>query len=312
MFIVGYILLAICGFSFHVLAAEALPPGVMAIVNGQPILLQQVEALNDIAGNTLMLREKPEVHFLQEQYGDSLYTLIIYTLMSQELQKIGLKVSDQDVLAAEEEIKQDYLGEDFEKSLQEEYLDLETWRQLMKQRITFQRFQKNILRPQISISSEEIEEYYQAHLTEFFIPEKVEIIWYQEVGTSDQGMICQKDSNNTDMANQGDVIRIALDRLPEKMRQDLTKVQPGEYTPRRKEGEIYQCALLRNRYPAHQADMVEAYPRIELILLEQKMEKVYENWLEKIVPQAKIQVCPQFQPAIPSNKEEPTLDVKQE
>lgn len=286
-----------CVLPSSICAVENLPSGVMAIVNGEPITLQQVEALHDVSGNILPLREKPEVHFLQEQYGDSLYTLIIYTLMSQELGRLGLKVTEQDVLLAENEIKQDYVGEDFEKSLQEEYLDIETWRQLMKQRLTFQRFQHHVLRPKFTISSDEIEEYYSKHFSEFFIPEKVEIIWYQEVENSQQRKIKHKDFAKND-TEQGDIIRVALDRLPEKMRQDLMKIKPGEYTPRHKEGEIYQYAFLRKRYPAHQADIIEAYSRIELILLEQKMEQAYEDWLEQVIPQAKIKVCPQFQPNI--------------
>lgn len=286
-----------CVFPFSLHAVENFPLGVMATVNGEPITLQQVEALHDISGNILPLREKSEVHFLQEQYGDSLYTLIIYTLMSQELERLGLKVTEQDVLLAENEIKQDYVGEDFEKSLQEEYLDIETWRQLMKQRLTFQRFQHHILRPKFTLSSDDIEEYYSKHCSEFFIPEKVEIIWYQEVENSQQRKSKHKDFDKNDI-EQGDIIRVALDRLPEKMRQDLMKIKPGEYTPRRKEGEIYQYAFLRKRYPAHQADIIEAYSRIELILLEQKVEQAYEDWLEQVIPQAKIKVCPQFQPNI--------------
>lgn len=284
-------------FNSYAYAIDEFPSGVIAIVNGEPISLQQVEALHDVSGNMLPLREKPEVHFLQEQYGNSLYTLIIYTLMSQELSRLGLKVIEQDVLLAENEIKQDYVGEDFEKSLQEEYLDIETWRQLMKQRLTFQLFQKHVLRPKFNLSSKEIEEYYSKHCSEFFIPEKVEIIWYQELEDGQQGKVKHKSSEKGG-TDQGEIIRVALDRLPEKMRQDLMKIKPGEYTPCRKEGEIYQYAFLRNKYPAHQADVIEVYPRIELILLEQKMEQAYEDWLGEVIPQAKIKVCPQFQPSI--------------
>lgn len=293
MVIIPYIVFGVTPYAF---ALSSLPPGIMAMVNNQPITLEEVEALHDIAGNLLTLREKPEVHFLQEQYGESLYTLIIYTLMSQDLEKIGLKITDNDVLLAEEEIKQDYIGEDFEKSLQEEYLEIETWRQLMKQRLTFQRFQKNILRPKLTISIQEVEEYYNEHISEFLLPEKVEIIWYQEVENNKEGRTCQDIKSDPAQSTQGDIIRIALDRLPKKMREDLSRIKPGEYTPRRKEGEIYQCAYLRNRYPAHQADILEAYPRIELVLLEQKMEKAYEDWLEYILATADIRVCPQFQP----------------
>ncbi len=296
-----YFFLFICVWHFfytsslvYAFVQNGLPPGVVATVNGTTILLEDVEALHDTTGNILVFQEKPEVQSLQEQYSNSLYTLIVYTLMLQELEKLGYHVTEKEIMQAEEEVKQDYLGEDFEKSLQEEYLDLNTWRKLMKQRLVYQKFQKHVLRPQIVLSYEDIEAYYNEHYNEFFIPEKVEIIWFQD--TNSQNISCQDTLiSGAKQPKEGELMLVDINRLPEKMRADLMKINPGECTPCRKEGEVFQCALLKNRYLKHQASIVEAYPRIELILLEDKLEKAYSDWLEKMLSNAKICVRPQFQ-----------------
>ncbi|MEG2140845.1 MAG: SurA N-terminal domain-containing protein, partial [Bilophila sp.] len=272
-------------------ATESLPPGAVATVNGHVITLRQIEAFHDVGGGALVMAQSPSVELLQEQYGSSLFTLIVQALMQQELERRGLMITDEEVLAAEKEVQSDYTTQEvFEKELQEEYIDLSVWRELMRRRLVTQRFQQRVLRPRFTLSPQEVEAYYTQNKALFHTPEQMEILWIQDTDKETVAALRarwlkeQKQSGALepfqkqnaldakkelsapgepdtarDLADtpaleekmkNSERLRVNPARLPVQLRKDLGSVKQGQATPVRQEGGIYQFAVLCNTFPA--------------------------------------------------------------
>ncbi|MEG1610131.1 MAG: SurA N-terminal domain-containing protein [Bilophila sp.] len=309
-------------------ATESLPPGAVATVNGHVITLRQIEAFHDVGGGALVMAQSPSVELLQEQYGSSLFTLIVQALMQQELERRGLMITDEEVLAAEKEVQSDYTTQEvFEKELQEEYIDLSVWRELMRRRLVTQRFQQRVLRPRFTLSPQEVEAYYTQNKALFHTPEQIEILWIQDTDKETVAALRarwlkeQKQSGALDakkeLSAQGEPdtardladtpalaekmknserLRVNPARLPVQLRKDLGSVKQGQATPVRQEGGIYQFAVLCNTFPARKLSVAQALPIIEQVLVEARLEPVYAAWIEETLPQAVIRIAPGLKP----------------
>lgn len=285
---------------------ERLPPGVVATVNGQNITLRQVESLHDVSGEAPAMAENPSVELLRKQYGKNLVNLIVAALIQQELERRNISITDEELKNAEKHIRADYdPPEEFEKELQEEYLDLDTWRELMRQRLSVQRFQEQVLRPRFSITADEIKAFFAENKTSFEIPAQIEILWAEDEDKTRMEALKEQwnelikkgnDSIPTTVTGFPPVLRISPQRLPIPLRKDLTVVKPGQSTPIRYDGEVHQFAVLLQHIPARKLTVVEAYPLVEQMLMEEKLEPAYTAWLQEALTEAVIHVAPDLYP----------------
>lgn len=307
---------------------ENLPPGAVATVNGHVITLRQIEAFHDVSGEGLVMAQSPSVELLQEQYGSSLCTLIVQALMQQELKRRDLAVTDEEVLAVEAQVRADYATPElFEKELQGEYIELSVWRELTYQHLVAQRFQQRVLRPRFTIAPEEVEAYYRENKSLFLHPEQVELLWFQDAdkttvetlrvrwikeqdkktpdaGTKDAGTKEAGTKKETERESKpaaaastpidwdSEKVRVGPERLPAQLRKDLAVIKPGQATPVRQEGNMYQFAVLCRTLPARTLSAAEALPFIEQTLVEARLEPAYAAWIEETLPQAVIRIAP--------------------
>lgn len=283
-----------------------LPPGVVATVNGQNITLRQVESLHDVSGEAPAMAENPSVELLQQQYGKNLVNLIVAALIQQELERRGIFITDEELKNAEQHIRADYNPpEEFENELQEEYLDIDTWRELMRRCLSVQRFQEQVLRPRFSITADEVKASFAENKTSFDIPAQIEIFWAED---EDKTRVEELREQWNELIKKGNgsipvtvtgfppVLRISPQRLPPQLRKDLTAIKPGQPTPIRYDGEVHQFAVLLKHIPARKLTVVEAYPLVEQMLMEEKLEPAYASWLQQALAEAVIHVAPDLYP----------------
>lgn len=275
--------------------------GVMATVNGRPITLHQVESLYDVNEGAALLARNPSVEFLQEQYGASLATLIVNALILDELEKRGFPITDEEAREAEELVRADYHPGDFETMLQESYIELDAWRGLLRQRLALSRFQEKVLRPRFSISREEIEARYKADKDIYTQPEKVDIIWFQDLDKASlearrSAFLAGNADQEDDGSTERESVRIGISRLPAQLRKEIASLKPGQASPIIQEGGLWQFAVLRARIPARTLSIVEAYPQLEASLIESKFEPVYDAWLAEALVRADIHIVAELKP----------------
>ncbi|MDR2694886.1 MAG: SurA N-terminal domain-containing protein, partial [Deltaproteobacteria bacterium] len=150
---------------------ESLPAGTVATVNGQPIslrLLNAVQALSYFqrAGTAPEL----SVDALRKQYGIALASLIVQSLVVQELRHAGLEVTPERVRAEEARIRADYPGGEFEQALLEIQMDIQTWRELLQNQLALRLFAEKVLSRDAAPSLQEVQAYYARHEKEFSYP----------------------------------------------------------------------------------------------------------------------------------------------
>lgn len=276
---------------------DPLPEGVVATVNDRPIMLRTLEAVHDM-NSMSWSGHAPSVEQLQAQYGSVLSDLIVQELVAQALAHENISVTDAEVAEAEAEVRADYPAGEFEKSLVEEYIDLELWRSRLRARIAMQKFMRQVLRPTISIPLEEVEAYYTAHKQDYRLPRRVQFL---VVAGPDKAAVDKARALSLGGAKPADVetaqptvtvreVKMRRDRLPALWSKELAGLAPRQASPV-KQGEWgYQSFLLVGEIPEKQLELSHAYPLVERVLLERKMDEAYARWIDTELRTARIRV----------------------
>jgi len=279
---------------------EVLPEGVVATVNGKPIMLRQVEAEHDISSMSWFSVRAPSVEQLKSQYGDSLYLLIVQELIAQSLDRSGLSVTDAELTAAEAQIRADYPEGEFEKALIEDYIDPDSWRGMLRYSLNQEKFMNLVLKPGIVIRAEEAERYYNAHLKEFNMPARTHFLLItgpnrEPVEKARASIAAGKSPWEAMALIPGISVRdtkLEPERMPAAWSAALKGLAPNKLSPVTAVENEYQCLLLLEHIPAAQASLGRAYPLIERILVENKTAVAFVDWLESELKKTTIKVSP--------------------
>lgn len=282
---------------------DPLPEGVVATVNERPIMLRTLEAVHDMSSMSWS-GHAPSVEQLQAQYGAVLSDLIVQELVAQALARENIAVTDAEVAEAEAEVRADYPAGEFEKSLVEEYIDLDLWRSRLRARIAMQKFMRLILRPTISIPLEEVEAYYAAHRQDYRLPRRVQFL---VVAGPDKAAVDKARALSLGGAKPADVeaaqpsvtvreVKMRRDRLPALWSKELAGLAPRQASAV-KQGEWgYQSFLLVGEIAEKQLELSHAYPLVERVLLERKMDEAYARWMDAELRTARIRVSAHLLP----------------
>ena len=107
------------------------------------------------------LRQQPED--LRDAQIRLLNELTVEMILLEEAQKIGIKVSDQELEKAVAEIKGDYPEGEFEKTLLEFAVSYDSWKNRLKNRLIMNKVIEEELASKITITPKDVTEYYQEH-----------------------------------------------------------------------------------------------------------------------------------------------------
>lgn len=105
------------------------------------------------------IRRQPED--LQDARIRLLNELTVEMILLEEAQKLGIQVTDPELEKAVAEIKSDYPEGEFEKTLLEFAVSYDSWKNRLKNRLIINRVIEEELAGKITISPEDISEYYQ-------------------------------------------------------------------------------------------------------------------------------------------------------
>lgn len=278
--------------------------GQVATVNGSPITLDQVTALRNSTYFDLASSPALDLEVMREQYGDALANLIAVELVKQYLAKKKLSVTREEVLAEENLIRADYSPGAFDSLLVDEAIDLEAWRFLLHDHLSVQRFLDKIIRPDIAITPEEADAYLRSHPGEFVRPPWA--YFFLITGSNPEDVTaCTKD---LDIASDPVLVqerhsgvairtvRLDVNRLDPAFAKAVAGMFPGDISPVIQLNGEYHRVLLLERLPERQADPEEAYLQIERILVREKMQVAYNEWVKKQLQKATIKISSQFLP----------------
>ena len=272
-------------------------PGEVAVVNGTPITLKQLQSVHDtlvISGDS----PNRSVEALRAEYGSVLSEMIIQELVVQELERKKMAVTPEEQAAFEEELLQDFPPEGFERMLLEESIDVDMWRASLYRRLSMEKFNNLVLRPQVSITAEEVEGFYLKYQDEFKIPERINFIQFSSLIKDQAVSAAEQFRKKQDPAAiqarfQNMSIRMVVmreDRLAPELVSALSKLKPGEASPPLELNGEYVTIVLLGTEKSRLLSREEMYSRIESIILEDKIQSVFQQWLERKLEKSSIKV----------------------
>ncbi|MCM8766741.1 MAG: peptidyl-prolyl cis-trans isomerase [Candidatus Omnitrophica bacterium] len=172
--------------------------------------------------------------------------------------------------------------------------------------ILTQQFVEDILSDKIKISDEEISDYYNKHLQEFVIPEKVqiseivvdskekadEILNRLKIGESFE-KIAETESIAPTREKRGEIGWIEVDKLNPEVISLINQMKPGEILANIIKTEMgYHIIKLTGRTEKRILSLPEATPMIKNLLLSQKKKVEVDNLLKKLKEKSKIEIYP--------------------
>lgn len=270
--------------------------GVVARVNGQPIYLSQVEAKYDLSHLGWSGSVSPTLGKLKDDYNRILSELIAQELIFQVLNEKGFAVTENEMLHAEAQVRADYPKGMFEQVLVEEYIDLSIWREQLRAHLAYEKFLDKIMRPRIDISEQEVATYYKKNLDAFIVPARVVFVLVTGPDQETVQQAVDEYRNVQDIQRmeqmfpgvKGQEIKILQSRLTSKWSKALAGVPEGSATEPMEAQDGFEALVLLERRSEQQLPPAEAYPVVETILLEKKLQDSFASWLEQELADADI------------------------
>ena len=278
-------------------------PGEIAFVNGTPITLKQLQAVHD---QLVLSGDNPNRSYeaLRFEYGSVLSELIVQELVAQELSRRDLSVTDEEVDAEIVLIRADFPPDEFERLFMEESIYFDSWREVLRGRLGMQKIAAKILRPGISISVQEVESYYMAHIEEFQAPERKHFMQFSGLNKEQLVAACRQFQQ---LPDPGPVqehfpnliireVRMWVDRLAPEQASRLDRLKPMQASdPMELEGEFIVMVLLDTE-KARVLTRAETYALVEGILLEDKIQAAFGVWLTNRLAKSDIKVSTHLLP----------------
>lgn len=302
-------------------SGNTLEEGIVAKVNGKPITLNRLEAKYDFLhlGWSDSL-SPPTVGWLKDEYGRILSDLIVQELVAQELDERGLSVTDKELEKAEAEIKSDYPEGAFEQVLIEEYIDISLWREELRARLALDKFLQEVLRSEIKLDYQEAEAYYKEHITDFYLPPRVRFLQITGAIKKDVAKAVADYQKNHDLEHLDETyegvtareLKVREDRLPDAWRDVVDGLEEGAAAEPESTSSGFEALILLERVPGKVLDPSRAYPLVESVLLEKKLQESFNEWLEDELENAEILITSHLLPDYTPEEETEYEDYEEE
>lgn len=273
-------------------------PGVVAVVNGSPIRLAELEMRNDVSRISLPAIDNPAVEDLRAGLGAALADAVVARLVRQELKRLGQAPTPGELEKAEAAVRADYPGEAFERMLLEEHIDLARWREMLADRLALEKFRQDVLLPGQRVGVSEAAAYYKEHQAAFARPAMVtlRVVSGRDAEAVKAALAAARKSGQGEGALGVEAVMPEAG-LPQAWRDALRGKKPGEATSPLAMGREHVALVLVERTPAALPDPAKAYARVEARLTEEKLAKAFDAWLAKALGQATIRVNARLLPA---------------
>jgi hypothetical protein len=276
-------------------------PGVVATVNGDPIRTADLEARQDLRRLGAPVVDNPSVERLRVEYGAVLADMIVARLVRQELSRLRLAVSPAELAAAERDVLADYPDGAFDRMLLEEHIDADRWREVLGDRLSYEKFTREVLRQNVRVGVSEAANYYKEHIDAFTKPARLRlaIVGGKDAEAVKAAVAAYRKAGQLAALDGLPGITVQEVNLPAKnlsavWREAVKPLKPGESSAVLTVGKETTVLILLARQPETVLDPAKAYARVEALLLEDKLQKAFDAWLAEALAGAKIAVSKQL------------------
>ncbi|MDR2489349.1 MAG: SurA N-terminal domain-containing protein [Desulfovibrio sp.] len=280
----------------------SLTSGVVASVNGQAVSYREMETrrINLFAGRSAEAQNWSEVE-IRAQYRYVINQIIEELIICQYMENKQF-VPEPDSLDMEEQrIRKDYPEGVFEQMLMEEGIHFDEWRESLRRRLVIKQFLAQVLRPEITITADEVHQYFTTHNDDFFIPEQWHFI---QISGLDKKTV--ENARNSFIANRNATtvqkeflisvhdVRMGKDRLPEDLYKEIVPLEIWQGSRVKAVDDGFRTVVLIEKSSATMLEPTEMAKRVEHALVEDKMRVLYAAWMEQRLARANIRLASSF------------------
>ena len=208
----------------------------------------------------------------------------------------NITITEQELESAVEDIKKDYQEEKvFQEMLLHRYLNYDEWKEGLRRHLLIRKIITKIYEGISPITPDEIKAYYVSHETEFTQPPMVkfsQIVTHSEdeakalrerlLKGEHLDELAREYSAAPEAENGGEVGWISRNTLDESIDRAIFSLPIGEISPVVKTPYGYHIFQVDAKRPEGPKSLQEARDEIETILILQKQEKFYDNWIVRL------------------------------
>ncbi len=303
-----YVLLALW-FFFWVFPAQAvIVDRIVAVVNDEVITLSEL----DEAAAPLYQRYLPGVEnpvkkeeLIKEIRQKVLRQMIDDLLVAQEVKRLGIKVSDEEIDHFIENLKRQngLSDEKLAEMVRAQGLTMEEYRQRVAEQIKRIKLIQAQVRGRLVITEEEMKAYYQKHYlpsakTKYELAaiivqgggaEKKAQEAYQKLRAGEDFSRVAEEYSAVKGSGQG-LGAFSLDELSPEVREVIKSLKPGEFSPPVKVGNTWQIYLLLGVRSEGAKPFAEVKPEIQQKLYQERVDQLFQNWLKELREKSYIRI----------------------
>ncbi|MEZ4601257.1 MAG: peptidyl-prolyl cis-trans isomerase [Syntrophotaleaceae bacterium] len=224
-------------------------------------------------------------------------------IVLEQADQAGIQIPVEQLQSVVEENLAEYSAGDFEQMLREQHLTIEEWRRQLEENLRIEAAARRLAYDRITITEQEIADYYREHREEFNHTEQVRTRQIA-VGSEDEGQrvlgllhqgmdfgdAAQKFSRSPDAEQGGDLGFFSRGEMPVEFDQVVFSLPPGRISDLVHSEYGFHIFLVEERRPARRMSLAEVRDEIIARLRETKEEKAYQDWLQALRSQASIEV----------------------
>ena len=217
--------------------------------------------------------------------------------------ELDLYVSDQEIEQAVGNVKKDYDQESFETVFMKQTVSLETWKERLKRQILVEKVIRRELVEQISITPEEIRDYYDKHRGKWTHGEETRVshilLPSEELANhvleelnkgGDFATLARLHSVAPESEAGGDMGYVARGDLPKSLEDPVFTLQEGIVSPVIKTPYGYHIFKVTGKKEACEPVIDELIEKIKGCIQEEKLEAAYGPWLANLRSRYRITV----------------------
>jgi len=283
----------------------------LLVLSASPALSVTVDGLAAVVDDQVITRsELREAMSMADRPGQApgadararaLEDLIEKVLVNREAKRLGVSVSDEELLRAVEDIRsRNGLDEDaFRQALAGQGMDYGTYLAAVRAQILRMKVAGRVLRAKMDVGDEALREFYLKNVADFCEPDSVRLVQIQTEGPeareeAEGARVRVLAGENPEAVARemgsaaGDMGYVLVENLAEQVRQALRDLEPGEVSPVVEMKGSCSLFVVADRREGRIPAFEEVREQIRDRYFEEKQEELYRTWIESLKEKAQI------------------------
>jgi peptidyl-prolyl cis-trans isomerase SurA len=273
--------------------------GVAAVVDGHVITRSEVEELLNVQGRT-------ESQASGSDKARALDSLIEEALVAREADRLGIRVTDEDVDRTVESIRaRNNLDEEaFQAAVASRRISYTAYLEEVRSQIRRAKVAQRVLRSRMRVGDEALREYYLKNVADFQEPEKVRICHIQlpasegrekaeavrqkALAGADFSVLARQVSEGPSAAQGGDMGFLSVKNLSEEVRKAVADLPDGGISPVVEMAGACHIFAVLEKQDGRIPDFEEVRDEIQDLYFKEKEQELYRTWIESLREGARI------------------------